>query len=233
MHYYLIDFENVPCENVGALVPGSCRIFVFVGANQPRLSFELVQALQPFGSDVEYVKISGNGPNALDFHIAFYAGRLSMQFPGSHFTIISADTGFDPLVRHLANQNIRCERAAIISGSGGSQQIAKKAAATAIPKGALKKPSSKKVSLVVDPAPAKGNATSSDVEMKKSRLDEVLTRLKGLKKAKPARLITLKSSIQSWFKPALDQKQADAVVKSLADAKKIKVDGGKVTYTLG
>lgn len=58
------------------------------------------QALQPFGADVESVQITGNGPSALDFDIAFYIGHLAQLHPGASFVIVSRDTGFDPLVKH-------------------------------------------------------------------------------------------------------------------------------------
>ena len=48
-----------------------------------------------------YVKISGTGPNALDFHIAFYIGQFAEKDPGANFYIVSQDAGFDPLLNHL------------------------------------------------------------------------------------------------------------------------------------
>lgn len=54
----------------------------------------------------EYVRISGHGPNALDFHIAFYIGQLSAADPKGFFHVISKDTGFDPLIQHLKARKI-------------------------------------------------------------------------------------------------------------------------------
>lgn len=71
---------------------------------------DLAAELQPFGQDVEYICIEGTGKNALDFHIAYYIGRLSADLPGSIFHIVSKDTGFDPLVKHLKAKNIICHR---------------------------------------------------------------------------------------------------------------------------
>ncbi len=108
---FLIDFENVQPTGVGRLVPGTCRIMLFLGQNQHKVPVELTRALQPFGADVEYVSISGSGPNAVDFHIAFYIGHLAQRYPGATFTIVSGDTGFDPLVRHLSGGlRIGCRR---------------------------------------------------------------------------------------------------------------------------
>ena len=54
------------------------------------------------------------GKNALDFHIAYYIGRLATQHPDAFFHIVSRDTGFDPLVKHLKGQQILCQRSASI-----------------------------------------------------------------------------------------------------------------------
>ena len=106
----LIDLENVQPKNLELLGKHPFKVFVFVGANQGKISFDLASAMQSLGTDSRYIKISGNGPNALDFHIAYYIGELSQQYPKSNFHIISKDTGFDPLVRHLRSRKIRVQR---------------------------------------------------------------------------------------------------------------------------
>ena len=109
-NYVLIDFENVQPKNLEILLNHPFKIFVFVGANQTKVPFDLATAMQNFGDNAKYLKISGNGKNALDFHIAFYIGQLSLQDPEGFFHIISKDTGFDPLIKHLKTKNIRVQR---------------------------------------------------------------------------------------------------------------------------
>ena len=109
-NYVLIDFENVQPKNLEILKNHPFRIFVFVGASQTKVPYDLASAMQGFGERAHYVKISGNGKNALDFHIAFYVGQLSLQDPDGFFHIISRDTGFDPLVKHLRSRKIRVQR---------------------------------------------------------------------------------------------------------------------------
>jgi hypothetical protein len=99
--FVLVDFENVKPKNVNLLSPGPYKIKVFVGANQAKIPFEMARALQAFGPDAEYVQIEGHGRNALDFHIAYYIGRLAAEIPGASLHVISKDTGFDPLLKHL------------------------------------------------------------------------------------------------------------------------------------
>lgn len=109
-NYVLIDFENVQPKNLELLKTHSFKIYVFVGANQTKVPIDLATALQHFGEDAKYIKISGNGQNSLDFHIAYYIGQLSFEDPKGYFHIISKDTGFDPLIKHLRAKRIRVQR---------------------------------------------------------------------------------------------------------------------------
>lgn len=109
-NYVLIDYESVQPKDMSALQQDRFRVIVFVGAHQNKISFETAATLQQMGSNVEYVKISGSGPNALDFHIAFYIGQLAGKDPEAYFHIVSKDTGFDPLLSHLKTQKLRVLR---------------------------------------------------------------------------------------------------------------------------
>ena len=110
----LIDFESVQPASLEALLEDHYRVIVFVGATQAKLPFDVVAAIQRMGDRAEYVKITGSGPNALDFHIAFYIGRISAHDPTAFFHVISKDTGFDPLIRHLKAQHIFAARSASV-----------------------------------------------------------------------------------------------------------------------
>lgn len=109
-NHILIDYENVQPKNLAILNGHEFRVIVFVGENQVKIPFELASALQSLGSNAEYVKIAGNGPNALDFHIAFYVGQLAQKDPNAYFHIISRDSGFDPLIKHLKERKIFAQR---------------------------------------------------------------------------------------------------------------------------
>lgn len=109
-NYVLIDFENVQPKNLAILNGHEFKVIVFVGANQAKISFELASALQTLGNNAEYIKIGGNGRNALDFHIAFYIGQIAERDPNAYIHIISKDTGFDPLIKHLKEKKIFAQR---------------------------------------------------------------------------------------------------------------------------
>lgn len=109
-NYILIDYENVQPKNLAILNGHPVKVIVFIGANQAKVPFDLASSLQALGSNAEYVKIGGNGSNALDFHIAFYIGQLAERDPDACFHIVSKDTGFDPLIKHLKERKIVSRR---------------------------------------------------------------------------------------------------------------------------
>lgn len=109
-NFVLIDFENVQPEALSMLDQEHFKVLVFVGANQHKIQFDVVDALQRMGGRAEYVKISGSGSNALDFHIAFYIGQLAAADPSAFFHVITKDTGFDPLIQHLKDKKVLAAR---------------------------------------------------------------------------------------------------------------------------
>lgn len=110
INYVLIDFENVQPGNLEVLQHHPFKVLVFVGATQTKIPFDLATAMQALGNSAQYVKIAGSGKNALDFHIAYYLGELATKEPGAYFHIISRDTGFDPLIKHLKSKKIKVQR---------------------------------------------------------------------------------------------------------------------------
>lgn len=110
INYVLIDLENVQPASLAGLDAEFFKVLIFVGATQSKIPFELAAAAQSLGERASYIKIGGTGSNALDFHIAYYIGKLTQQDPNAYFHIISKDTGFDPLIQHLKSQKIGVAR---------------------------------------------------------------------------------------------------------------------------
>lgn len=106
-NYILIDYENVQPDDIAALQHEHVRVIVFLGPHQTKIAFETAAALQRMGANAEYVRLTGSGPNALDFYIAYYLGQLAAKEPTAFFHIISKDSGFDPLVKHLKEKKLR------------------------------------------------------------------------------------------------------------------------------
>ncbi len=114
-NYVLIDYESVQPSQLDLLNRDGFFAYVFVGKAQTRLSFETVSAIQDLGERARYIRISGAGPNALDFHIAFYIGQIAANHPDAFFHIISKDKGFDPLIEHLRERKVFSMRSEAIS----------------------------------------------------------------------------------------------------------------------
>jgi hypothetical protein len=114
-NFVLIDFENVQPKDLGLLKDGPFKVKVFLGPNQAKIPVALASALQALGSNAEYIVLDAAGNNALDFHIAYYIGVLSTEDPSASFHIISRDTGFDPLIRHLKARKFFAQRSACIA----------------------------------------------------------------------------------------------------------------------
>jgi hypothetical protein len=108
--FVLVDFENIQPKNVSLLSGTPFKVKVFVGTNQAKVPLEMARALQAIGPNAEYIQISGSGRNALDFHIAYYLGRLAAENPGAELHVISKDKGFDPLIKYLTAQEVTCHR---------------------------------------------------------------------------------------------------------------------------
>lgn len=106
----LVDFENVQKLDI-SLLDDNYSAIIFVGATQkePKLKGVHPDSKTRF-TRVDFLKIDGNGKNALDFHIAFHLGRTFERSPSTKCIVLSRDKGFDPLLRHLNNRGFVCER---------------------------------------------------------------------------------------------------------------------------
>jgi hypothetical protein len=80
-NYVLIDFESVQPADIAELDMEHFKVIVFVGHHQPKVPIDLAAALQKMGDRAQYVRITGDGRNALDFHIAFYIGQIAAKDP--------------------------------------------------------------------------------------------------------------------------------------------------------
>lgn len=114
-NFVLVDFENVQPKDLGLLKDGPFKVKLFFGPNQSKISITLAAALQSLGNNAEYVILEKAGNNALDFHIAYYIGVLSSEDPTAYFHIISKDSGFDPLIKHLKGKKVSVQRSTCIA----------------------------------------------------------------------------------------------------------------------
>lgn len=105
----LVDYENVQQVDFALLGEGY-HVMVFVGASQKSIPIELVTAAQKLGQRVEWQRVDANGSNALDFFIASQLGRIAERGSAAQCIVLSKDKGFDPLLRHLCKNGLKCRR---------------------------------------------------------------------------------------------------------------------------
>lgn len=120
-HVLFVDLENVQKLDL-SLVPQDMRVMIFCGATQKKLPTDLVMQMQPLGARLTLKPISGQGRNALDFHIAFYLGREVERNPKTACVVLSGDTGFDPLIKHLRSEGFRCRRVTSMKDAFAAQE---------------------------------------------------------------------------------------------------------------
>jgi hypothetical protein len=111
----LIESENVQPSIADALAQPVFKVWVFVGAQQAKVKFDLVELLQRKGQDARVVKIASTGRNALDFHMSYHPGRLATEDATAYFHVVGRDTGMDPLLEHLRLQGINVARVQDVS----------------------------------------------------------------------------------------------------------------------
>ncbi len=84
--YVYIDYENM--GKLQSLPPIDGKYFVFIGAEQKSVPTSLVLAQNE--NQIEWIQISGNGKNALDFHIAYFLAKHDSEENVLHY-ILSKD----------------------------------------------------------------------------------------------------------------------------------------------
>ena len=125
--YVLIDYENVQPTALNVLDQEHTRVIVFIGSNQSKITVEVATTLQQMGPRAEYIRLSSSGTNALDFHIAYYVGHYASRDADAWYYIVSNDTGFDPLIQHLRQKQVRVARIASVADIGQVKASAKTA----------------------------------------------------------------------------------------------------------
>jgi hypothetical protein len=105
----LVDYENVQQVDLTRL-DESYEVIIFVGATQKNVPMELVTQAQRLGQRLDWRRVDATGSNALDFHIACHLGRVIERSPQQQCLVLSKDKGFDPLLRHLNKEGLKCRR---------------------------------------------------------------------------------------------------------------------------
>jgi hypothetical protein len=102
--YIFIDYENV-CESDLSRISGKpVRVFMILGTRQKNLPTSLFLFAQDHPGQVRLIQTPVEGRNALDFVLTLELGRVFASNPEGYFHIVSKDTDFDSMIRHLKNE---------------------------------------------------------------------------------------------------------------------------------
>ncbi|MDP3281736.1 MAG: PIN domain-containing protein [Nitrosomonas sp.] len=208
-NYILIDYENVQTKSLALLKGEQFRVRIFLGPNNTKLPVELVLAMHELGERADYVILETPGVNALDFHIAYYLGILAANDPSGFFHIVSKDTGFDPLIKHMKANKIFAVRSISIEEMPCLTPPATKGGAIAINQ--------------------KNSSTRTSIdELIEITVEDLLKR----NTSKPRTPKTLMSTIHAKFGKNTLAVDIEAVYKGLMSRGYVKVNGTKVSYEL-
>lgn len=226
MHYILIDYENVQPADLAGLDAELAFVLVFTGADQ-KVGIGLIEAVQALGEHGRFIRIAGNGRNALDFHIACYLGQWMVRDPHATFLIVSKDTGYDPLIAHLNANGTSAKRISIEPPpKKTAKKVAKKAVQVIVEKPAAptppkKKAVAKKAAHVVKP---EASASQSDA-------DRIIKGLKGMTKNLPGSEASLRRMAATWLGSS-DSSRMSKAIAELGKRKVIDLAEPKVRYAL-
>jgi hypothetical protein len=204
-NYILVDFENIQSINLASLPNDKFAIRIFVGKSQNKIQFELVEQMQRFGELAEWIKIEGNGPNALDFHIAFTLGALTSVDCDANYFVISKDTGFDPLIETLKKNGMKCQRLKSIDEMKHKDQSIQLIKKTVQPK------------------------SKAEVIPPDNYALDVFRKLKN--SPKPRSEKTLANAINALYNKSLTASQISSIISDMKSRKPITINQNKIEYS--
>lgn len=218
-NYVLIDYENVQVKSLALLKGEHFQVRVFLGPRNAKLATEFVLAMKELGNRGDYIVMDTNGANALDFHLAYYLGRLSAADPTAFYHIISKDTGFDPLVEHLKKLKIQCVRSVSIDEmpcfvSAAAVKEVKPAPAVKVPAAKITKP------------------TTAVKKKADEWIEVIILNLGKLGTSKPRTTKSLTGKIKNWCGKAYSDKEIEAIYNRLVKKRLVSIDADKVSYNL-
>ncbi|MDR3325639.1 MAG: hypothetical protein LBS82_06630 [Spirochaetaceae bacterium] len=235
-----IDFENVQKINDGLLTPET-KLFILVGLTQDDKAFAFAKKLFGKVSSIELIKVAGRGPNALDFFITFYLGKYIEDIKNDDIIIHSSDTGFDPLIKHLADKGVSIQRQTY-------RETARKTAKPAEPRVRRAKPAPTPAPAPL-PAPAPVARKLSPPPPQRAKLiparaasahDESYMRIYGYlkeqtareKAKRPRKEQTLINQLYSHFAQAIEEERIREVIGAMIAEGLIELANNKIKYAI-
>lgn len=108
--YIFIDYENVCESDLSRVIGKAVRVLMIIGTKHKKLPTSLFLFAQDCPEQLRVVQTPVDGRNALDFLLTLELGRTIATDPEGNFHIVSKDTDFDSVVRHLKGEMNRIAR---------------------------------------------------------------------------------------------------------------------------
>jgi len=108
--YIFIDYENVSESDLSRVSGKPVRVFMILGTGHKKLPTSLFLFAQDHPEQLRIIQTPVEGRNALDMVLSLELGRLLATDPEGYFHIVSKDTDFDSVVRHLKGEKKRISR---------------------------------------------------------------------------------------------------------------------------
>lgn len=103
--YIFIDYENVSESDLTRVSGKAVRVFIILGVRHKNLPVSLFLFAQNHPEQLRIIQTPVQGRNALDFVLTLELGRILTADPAGYFHIVSKDTDFDSVIRHLKGEN--------------------------------------------------------------------------------------------------------------------------------
>jgi hypothetical protein len=102
--YIFIDYENVSESDLSRVSGKPVRVFMILGTRHKKLPTSLFLFAQDHAEQLRIIQTPVDGRNALDFVLTLELGRTFAADPTGYFHIVSKDTDFDSVIRHLKSE---------------------------------------------------------------------------------------------------------------------------------
>ena len=186
--HILLDFENVhpTLEALAKLAPGFTDVWLFHGPHQVKQA----QSIAAGNERVTLVPRSGQGSNALDFHLSFYLGYVAAKHPDAELVVVANDRGYDPILAHARLLKFKARRVGYKAPVAKKAAVVKPASPVPVPvaaKKAVAKQASPKAAAPAKVVAAKKVTAIKKVQPAKKAVAKKVVAPKPTKAAQPAK----------------------------------------------
>jgi hypothetical protein len=219
INHVFVDYENMRRVDSSVFDTEGTTFTLLLGPQNRTLNVELVERLIARAAAVELVRIEEPGRNAVDFALTYYLGKKVMSDPTAQFTLISKDTGYDPLIKHLRGRNIQVSRREDFdTPADGSERPVSSTKVTLRPKLLA-------VATMREETP---DATAT------SLIARVLAHLRRNANSRPKRQKTLTRQLASQFLKGAPGAEVERLIATLEQGGHLEInEKGAITYHVG